>query len=327
MRFRVFSLLVLLATATTACGGGGGGATTSSFAQALPTPAVTFAGNPPLVPAQDIYLGAFANTGTSASDEDDLATLESQIGRKFALSMHYYSWTGTFPNQDEVTDAQNGRIPVISWNCGIPNSEVAAGAGDANIVAHAQALRAYGHPVFLRYQWEFDLPAPANNRAACYDPTTDEAGGVFSPTQFVAAWNHIHAIFVAQGATNVAFLWNPSGSSQRASDYYPGGSTVDWVGIDEYDRSNIPFANVFSLYAQVAPLDKPIMIAETEATQTYQPTFFSGAVAALQTVFPAVKAFMIFDAPGNPGFNWTLSPAGIAAFASIAKNPYLSAMP
>ena len=63
--------------------------------------------------------------GTSpASVSSYTTTLESQIGRKLALHMHYYGW-GTasatpgqsipsFPDQAELDDATAGRTPVIT---------------------------------------------------------------------------------------------------------------------------------------------------------------------------------------------------------------------
>ncbi|MBD5654654.1 MAG: hypothetical protein IAI50_05675, partial [Candidatus Eremiobacteraeota bacterium] len=261
MRLAVFrATAFILTTFLAACGGGGGSVSTSSYVS--PTQPVTFAGGTPLVPTQGIYIGAFANTGAGLTDEQGMSALEAAIGRTLALSMHYYGWTDTFPSSNEAQDAQVGRIPVLSWNCGPANSSIAAGAEDANIIAHADALRAFGKPVFLRYQWEMNFPAIANKRTSCYDPATDNTGGVFSPAEFIAAWNHIHAIFVARGATNVAFLWNPGGAGPiNAALYYPGASTVDWVGIDEYDRFNVPFANVFSIYPAVVGYRKPILIA------------------------------------------------------------------
>lgn len=318
------AFFALLVPFLTACSGGGGfpGGSPGNENGGGPPP-VHFSGNPPLVPSQGIYLGAFVNDGSGASQEQMLAGLEKQIGRTFALSMHYYGWQSNFPTGAEAVDAQVGRIPVISWNCGVSNASVAAGRQDANIAAHADALKAYGGPVFLRYQWEMNLPVTANSRAQCYDPVTDLPGGSFSPTQFIAAWNHIHAIFVAHGANNVAFLWNPSGGGENALAYYPDPSTVDWAGIDQYDRTNVPFADVYTLYGSIAALHKPILIAETGASPTYQPVFFAGAAVALQTLFPAVKGFMYFDGAGND--DWRLTPAGIAALATVARDPYLAA--
>jgi len=315
MRPNVLSALVTASLALlTGCGGGG---------SSPPAQAPHFNGNPPLVPANGIYVGAFVNTGGTTPLGQQLTQFEAQIGRTLALSGHYYGWNSTFPTQAESADARAGRIPVISWNCGVSNAQVASGSQDANIVAHAAALKAYGGPVFVRYLWEMNLGATANNRSACYDPATDSPGGVFSPAEFIAAWNHIHSIFVAQGANNVAFLWNPGGGGTNATLYYPGGANVDWVGIDEYDRNSVPFADVYSLYSALVPYNKPIMIAETGASPTYQPVFFTGAAAVLKTTFPAVKGFMYFDAEGKD--DWRLSSTGVTAFAAFANDPYLSA--
>jgi len=315
MRLHVLSTLALASFALlTGCGGGGASADSSSGPH--------FTGNAPLIPSGGIYLGAFVNAGGTAPLGQQLTQFESQIGRTLALSGHYYGWSSPFPTQAEQNDAAVGRIPVISWNCGPPNAQVAAGDDDANIIAHATALKAYGGPVFLRYLWEMNLGAEANNRTSCYDPASDSPGGEFSPTEFIAAWNHIRAIFVAQGAKNVAFLWNPGGGGINPGFYYPGGSNVDWVGIDEYDRTNVPFADVYDLYAAEIGYNKPIMVGETGANAAYQPVFFSDAAAVLKTTFPAIKGYMYFDAEGKD--DWRLSSAGITSFAAFANDPYLA---
>jgi hypothetical protein len=321
------STLVLAVTVVlAACAGGGASpaVTTPGVPAQAATPTPTPAG---IVPAAGtIYLGAFVNTGgPGAATPAMLAAFEQQVGRKMVLSMHYSSWTGAFPGADEADDAANGRIPVISWNCGLSNAQVAAGADDATIASHADAVKAYGGIVFIRYMWEMNLPDTANGRTQCYDPSTDAPSGVFSPTEFIAAWQHIRTIFARHGATNVIWLWNPSGGSNvDPTTYYPGASSVDWVGIDQYDRADVPFAQAFPLYATLAPYGKPMLIAETGANPDNQGAFFAGAVAALTTQFPLVKGLMYFDSAGQ--IDWHLTPAGISAFAAMGQDPYLSAI-
>ena len=336
MRRFVRFLPALIACALASCSGGGGSSPASlqsvggggkSGGQGgggpEPTPAPP-SGAAPAVPASGtIYLGAFVHTG-NGGDAADIAGLESQIGRRLALSLHYHGWTTTFPGGDERADAAAGRIPVISWNCGTSDAKVAAGIEDANIKSHADALRGFGKPVFLRYKWEMNRAGKGDGRQQCKNPATDTPEGYSSPTDFVAAWNHIRAIFVARGANNVAFLWNPSGESPNLSaPYYPGDASVDWVGIDEYDRSDKPFQNTYKLYSQVIAYHKPIVIAETAANPEYQTTFLAAAASALETVYPEVKGYIYFDAPGH--FSWTLTPAGVTAFAAMGRDQYLSA--
>jgi hypothetical protein len=338
MRSSIRLLAVIAIAALAACGGGGSSAPMGGGSSlAAPTGpggggggignsvGQSSGGAGPLVPpAGSIYLGAFVNPINTGTDASNIAQLESQIGRHFALSLHYYGWAGPFPGPNEAADSAAGRIPIISWNCGVTNAVVASGAQDANIISHAVALRAYGKPVFLRYMWEMNNPIDLGGRTQCVNPATDNATGSFSPTDFVAAWNHIRAIFVAQGATNVAFLWNPGGGEKVSpAAYYPGAASVDWVGFDDYDRSNESFQATYGIYASLLAYGKPIIIAETGANPAYQPTFFAAAVPTLQSSFSAVKGFVYFDAPGR--FSWNLTPAGLTAFATMSQSPYLSA--
>ena len=58
---------------------------------------------------------------------------------------------------------------------------------------------------------------------------------------FVAAWRHIVTLFRALGARNVTWLWTVNiindahgGKIPRPSQWWPGNSYVNWVGIDGY---------------------------------------------------------------------------------------------
>jgi beta-mannanase len=257
-----------------------------------------------------------------------LADFEAHVGRSMALSMHYHGWNKTFPGGDEADDAAHGRIPVIAWNCGVPNARVASGLEDTNIAEHADALAKFGRPVFLRWFWEMNLPDTSNGRTACHDPSTDDPNGRFNAAQFVAAWRHVRGIFVARGATNVVWVWNPSSSPGGAPSpalYYPGDSNVDWIGIDEYDRTDVSFDDTFTLYAALSAHGKPILIAETGATEANQRAFFQRAVPALESSFPLVKGLMYFDSAG--AVDWHLSADGLGEFTTMAAAPYFAARP
>jgi hypothetical protein len=309
-----------------ACGGGGGGGVGPSTPSQTPMP--TTAPSASLVPsAGSIYLGAFVNTsGLKPPPESDTTTFEAQIGRTLALTIHYYGFYDAFPGAAEQADASAGRIPIESWNCQDPNATIAAGTDDASIARRADALRAYGRPIFLRYMWEMNDPSSSTNRPSCYSATTDDPNGVFSPTEFIAAWTHIRAIFAERGANNVVWLWNPGGGASGLP-YYPGASETDWIGVDQYDYSSVSFAATFaSSYQQLAPLGKPLLIAETGAQGPEQPAFLGAAAATLENQFPLVRGFVYFDSVGSAG-TWTLTPSGITAFAAAGSDPYFSATP
>jgi beta-mannanase len=173
-----------------------------------------------------------------------------------------------------------------------------------------------------------NLPATATFRALCYDPATDLANGVFSPQEYVAAWQRIRAIFAQEGVSNVVWVWNASGAKNPMA-YYPGNSEVDWVGFDRYDDGNVSFYETYAQpYGWLAPLGKPIMIGETGATQQIQASFFSSAAETLKNSFPLVKSYMYFDS-ANPNFagsySWVIPQQNLSAFAAMAKDPYFSA--
>jgi hypothetical protein len=307
---------IVLLGAIVACGGGGGSSspipTSSPVTQAaivdvLPSPGT-------------IYFGAFSNpTQVTPPPIASLTQFEAQIGRTVALTIHYYGFYDTFPGPYEANDLANGRIPIDSWDCQYPNAAIAAGNQDALITKRAQALKAYGHPVFLRYMWEMNLPATTSSRQSCYDPNTDAPNGVFSAAEFVAAWVHMRTIFLQQGVTNVVWLWNPSGGSDPGS-YYPGASQVDWVGFDKYDDTSTSFAETYAQpYAWLAPIGKPMLVGETGVPAAIQPEFFAAAVATLQSQFPLIKGYVYFNAN-----SWVVGGQGLAAFKAMAADPYFS---
>ena len=87
---------------------------------------------------------------------------------------------------------------------------------------------------------------------------------------FVAAWRHVVTLFRAAGAGNVTWLWAVNVTDQTTeipnpAPWWPGGSYVNWVGIDGYYDSPLAgFAQVFGpTIVDVRSLTKdPIFISE-----------------------------------------------------------------
>ncbi len=266
--------------------------------------------------------------------------------------MHYRKFGDIFPGPDEYTDVQNNRIPVESWNCAYSNYAISQGAHDTDvIIPEAKALAAWGHPIFLRYFWEMNLPYTANGRKACYDqtaPSSDYASGNFNEANFILAWNHIRSVFSAYGASNVIFLWNPNADdidpgAHKMSDYYPGVDGLpiaEWSGIDRYDKTPggnasfwLGFGNEYNELMQANP-NWPIIIGETGAL-SYVPAdqmaFLQNMVTNLQA-YPNVWGLIYFDAQGQSVdknhndvlFNYTIVQDQLSAFAGMANDPYLS---
>jgi hypothetical protein len=295
--------------------GCGGGSSPQSVAIAFPSAAPGIAAS--------IEVGAWVKppdlSGTAAQN---IAVLESEIGRRLDISLHYDPFAATFPSTDELADKVAGRIPEVSWDCGGTDADVAAGRYDATIAAEARNMAAFGSQILLRYKWEFNLPTSSNNRSECIDPATD-ADGYFSAAEFVAAWRHIHDIFRAANATNVLFLWNPDAGSGSPSalPYWPGDAYVDWIGIDAYDGAGRGLVATlgpgYAAYASLGTGTHPFAVGETGTTAPYQTAYLNGnSRAILAAHFPTLQALSYFDAAG-PIENWSFTPAGLASFKAF----------
>jgi len=276
--------------------------------------------SPPPIPQNGAYLGAFVNpakdTGGGTGWISQLPQFQADLGGKLPGILNFYvNFVDPVPTSDMQVIEAKGSVPLISWACK-DVSAIAAGQYDQPITQYANGLKAFGHPVFVRWFWEMN--------EAHAQPCLGSAGA----SGYVAAWKHLYALFHQAGATNVALVWCPGGGDvQSMGPFFPGADYVDWIGIDDYLRQGkkpSSFADLFMRwYAAYAQYGKPLMVAETGAQPTEQAAYFDGIGQSVPTQFPALKAILYFDAAGPDG-DWGLSPAGLAAFAQLMANPYFS---
>jgi hypothetical protein len=170
-----------------------------------------------------------------------------------------------------------GAIPVLSWNSassppklddpGFRLGRITDGSLDGYIREWAEKAKAWGHPFFLRFNWEMN---------GFWFPWSEGVNGN-RRGEFVAAWRHVHDIFTSVGATNASWVWCPNvniyGDLAKLRPLYPGDDYVDWTCLDGFNwgiRRGSPgwlsFNQIFhSTYHQIvrriAP-HKPLMIAE-----------------------------------------------------------------
>jgi Glycosyl hydrolase family 26 len=277
-----------------------------------------------LVPRDGALLGAWVKPpeGYSVALRMRAVTrLEQQLGRRLDINHHFYQWDKPFPTEEERWDLEQGRIPMVSWN-GTRTDLVAGGAFDGLIRERAVAMRELGRPVLLRWFWEMDVPG-------------DRPAAV-SPASFVAAWRHLHRLFDAAGARNVAWVWCPTAlafAGGAAAAWYPGDRYVDWICADGYnwapgkrgDRWRT-FEEIFAaFYRWGAGRDKPLMIAEfgvQERARGEKAGWLRDAGASLKRRFPRIAAVVYFSS--HKRYNWWLdsSPEALAAFRAVAADPY-----
>jgi glycosyl hydrolase family 26 len=269
----------------------------------------------------------WSKVGQKASIND----LEDDLGRTLDVDHLFFKWNGNvFPNWRQRWDKRNGRIPMISWG-GTYLADILDGSYDAMIRERANALKALRTRVFLRWFGEMD--------AAIYDG--DE---ITSPEQFITAWRYVHDIFVAEGATEVKWVWCPNAfnfATGRSQQFYPGDDYVDWICADGYnwapDLANASwnsFKDIFAAFYEWAePKPQPLMIGETGVLENAagdKAAWITRMGRTINRVYPDIKALVYFDAYATANFGgWydfriDTSTSSYEAFIALANKPFFN---
>jgi hypothetical protein len=322
-----------------------------------PTPAPESAPTPTPAPApaSSIYWGAWIGnqlTGTQAPwDMSAVTKLEAMAGKKLSVlnfsspfancrtsggACSYYN----FPVNEMNSIRSHGSIPFFSWaSQSIPSSvsepnfqlsDVIAGTYDSYIEKWATAAKNWGHPFYLRFNWEM------NGR---WFPWSEGVNGNKSG-EFVSAWRHVHDIFTRVGATNVSWVWcpnvDPDNIFLNLQSQYPGDQYVDWTGLDGYNWGTNPanpdrwrsFDNLYrSTYDKIvntiAP-SKPMMISEVGSTEYggSKAAWITDMLARIPSEYPKIRGLLWFE-KFDSGMDWPLetSASATGAFAAGIQNP------
>lgn len=216
------------------------------------------------------------------------------------------------------------------------NAAIAAGSFDDFLTSWAEGAAAYGRTVILRFAWEMNgswFPwSPTQDRARYYDLGN-------TPATYIAAWQHVHEV-IHGIAPNVRFLWAPSVTDiGSAWEYYPGPQSVDYLGLDGYERSAGKSSMVDLFGRAIATLRElpgggtlPIIIAETGITADNpdRAQWLSQGYRQLYATVPQLASVMYFDFDmtnpfngNNSTDNWSLDsrPRMRAAYAALEADP------
>jgi beta-mannanase len=258
-----------------------------------------------------------------------IVNFSSPFADCYSAPCRYYA----FPAGPFTAIRDHGAIPFFSWGSNSQPStdeflldDVIAGRHDAYLTQWATAAKEWGHPFFLRFNWEMNTP---------WFPWTEGYPGN-QPGQYVAAWRHVHDLFVRVGASNATWVWCPNVDRehryQPLAEVYPGDAYVDWTGLDGYSWG-APFESFTSIFkstydeivGQIAPA-KPMLVGETAAPEIggSKAQWITDMFNALPVTFPRIRALLYFD-KYDSGMDWPIetSPAAQQAFAAgIASARY-----
>jgi beta-mannanase len=240
-----------------------------------PTPTPT-----PVVGSKLRFGGFYPGITDPAADMSVVSTSESRWGHPVDIINYYQAWGDHDPGwrvpRVDVIRKLSPRQALITWEPWDPAAgpwnrdyslqAIANGRFDSYIDSWAKALAAYDGVVYLR---------PMHEMNGNWYPW---GGGLWgNPARdYIAAWRHMHDLFVRDGAMNVRWVWAVNAQdvpdSNHFEQYYPGTSYVDVLGMDGYNWGDTQwwshwqsFDDVFGgSYLRLSRLgDQPIWIAET----------------------------------------------------------------
>jgi beta-mannanase len=218
----------------------------------------------------------------SQSEIDGIA---SKAGERPSMLEYFNNWTEDFRPQAVQAAYEQGTVPVITWEpwAGLPSdpskaadqptyalSRIIHGAFDGYITKFATAMRDQHWPIGLRFGHEMN---------GNWYPWSEQVNGN-SSGDYAAAWQHVHSVVTAAGATNVSWVWNPNvpyWGSVPLGGLYPGAAYVDAVALDGYNWGTSAswstwaspsqlFGDGLSQLRALAP-GKQILIAETSSAE------------------------------------------------------------
>ncbi|MBI3498490.1 MAG: hypothetical protein HY058_14415 [Proteobacteria bacterium] len=258
------------------------------------------------------YRTAIANFGTAVGKTPDIVMYF--IGFKSGTSDTTFNTYPYLPTQIGLADA----IPMITWETlatgdvvqpAFTLDQLNAGAYDTYISSFAAQIKAFGDPVLIRFDHEF------NGDYYPWAPAANNNGN--DPEKYIALWRRMIGLFETAGATNVFWVWAPNYQAPTtvaapANDplnYYPGDGYVDFIGVSAYNWGQDPvrgagwqvpsvlFGNFVATMARSVS-SKPILVSEIGTSPSYssnsEPTWIGDGFTLLGT-YSNVKGAVWFN--------------------------------
>jgi mannan endo-1,4-beta-mannosidase len=304
-------------------------------------------------PPNPIYWGAQIGTqftGEQAPWDMGAVAAFEQLTRKppslISFSSPFAECTGedcilsSFPTTPLENVRQHGSIPFFSWNTtggdgpvqpAFRLARIIDGTYDAHIRAFAERSKEWGHPYFLRFDWEMN---------GFWFPWSEGVNGN-KRGEFVAAWRHVHDLFVSSGATNATWVWCPNVDFTRnltqLKQLYPGSDYVDWTCLDGFNwgrtansagwqNFNQVFHSTYKRVLKIAP-DKPMVIGEVASDDRggSKADWIHDLLRIVPSKYRKVRGLIWYEEK-DQGMHWPIesTPAATKAFANgISRSVYV----
>jgi hypothetical protein len=337
------------AAATTATGNLRGEPTALGGMGSLVSPPPTRSGGPtaPAGSRSDIFGGALFG------GDVPLLSQQGTIGRKLAIVRIYDLLGQNFAGAQVRRILASGSTVLVSLDThpGMASyASIAAGHEDGAISrflaeVNQAALTYHLGAIYISFEHEVD--------------NTTRHAGLGTPAQFIAAWDHIHALAAAAhldwtSGGRLHWVWlleHGAFFTSAASTYWPGSGEVDIVGVDGYNTAGCRLADPGTTFVAAGTQIQtpayifgpalrfaqahgglPVFVAEFASTPYRSPAVQAGFIGQMQafvTSHPQIGAAMYWDSrqPGSAcNFIIDRSQSSLAALAAMGRAPGLQAV-
>lgn len=268
--------------------------------------------------ALGVVIDNFFNSG-------GVISFQQQLGIKVSTVSIYRPFGGSERNFDPNSVGyvkNNGSKLMITWepwDLGSANylPRINSGEQDSYIRSFAASVKQYGGQVTLRFGHEMN---------GDWYPWGSQPG------EYIAAYRRVHDIFVNSGVTNVNWNWCPNQTwdGNNITNFYPGDSYVDSIGIDGFnfglDRSYggwQSFSTIFGpSYQTLSKYNKTIIVAETASSENggNKASWVTAMFSDLQNKYPKIKEVIWFNTKKEANWPINSSSASLQAFQNYFKN-------
>ncbi len=295
----------------------------------LPTPTIaTITPTPspqPIIQHRQIKFGVFVE------DFGTLPSLQQQLGTQISTVSIFKQFGNQYNSTFDLANLgyiqSQGMQLQIAWEPWNPDEKgnqsidylkaINEGSYDDYIRTFARSAKGFNGQIKLRFAHEMNEDwYPWGKR----------------PTEYIAAYRHIHTIFSQELVTNVQWMWsiNVSENPQELASYYPGDNVVDIIGIDGFNFGTTPnynyngwrsFSTIFEpTYTYVAiHYNKPISISETASSEIggNKAAWIQELFTKLQTKFLKINEVIWFNTIKET--DWRIN-SSQASFDALIKN-------
>jgi hypothetical protein len=293
----------------------------------------------------DAYLGVHSEAtpdGPALTPQQAFEEAEALLGGKIAITRHYFGWNESPVDVFVEWSVAAGHLPLISWHAfgrtGSPHirwTDIAAGTHDDRIRDSARRIRSLNSAVLFSFHHE-----PEDDIDAIGAQGTCGANG----REFVAAFDHVNAIFDDEGVDNARRLVTLQSSTLRGGNRDPDEwvpTTHDWLAVDGYNRLDPggwrSFEELFGAARQRAVTDRTgLFIQEFGSVEDPKDPTAKGdwirQAHQIAKAWPECAGLLyshvigLFGGTGEYLYRFDSSEASSEAFATLAGDPYFGAL-